>query len=69
MSISEKNWFFFAFLIYSVVAWFSVGHYHDDEYYQILDFDAYKLGFETMCSRIFAPFLSFEQFSNNLDKY
>ena len=46
MSISEKNWFFFAFLIYSVVAWFSVGHYHDDEYYQILDFAAYKLGFE-----------------------
>ena len=46
MSISEKHWFFFAFVIYSIVAWFSVGHYHDDEYYQILDFAAYKLGFE-----------------------
>ena len=46
MSISEKHWFFFAFVIYSIIAWFSVGHYHDDEYYQILDFAAYKLGFE-----------------------
>jgi phosphatidylinositol glycan class B len=46
MSISEKYWFLFAFLIYLVAAWFSVGHYHDDEYYQILDFAAYKLGFE-----------------------
>ena len=46
MNISEKHWFFFAFLIYLVAAWFSVGHYHDDEYYQILDFAAYKLGLE-----------------------
>ena len=46
MRISEKYWFIFAFLIYLVAAWFSVGHYHDDEYYQILDFAAYKLGFE-----------------------
>ena len=46
MRISEKYWFFSAFLIYLVAAWFSVGHYHDDEYYQILDFAAYKLGFE-----------------------
>ena len=46
MRISEKYWFIFAFLIYLIAAWFSVGHYHDDEYYQILDFAAYKLGFE-----------------------
>ena len=46
MNISEKHWFFFAFLIYLVAAWFSVGHYHDDEYYQVLDFAAYKLGLE-----------------------
>ena len=46
MRITEKHWFTAAFLIYLVAAWFSVGHYHDDEYYQILDFAAYKLGFE-----------------------
>ena len=46
MRISEKYWFASAFLIYLIAAWFSVGHYHDDEYYQILDFAAYKLGFE-----------------------
>ena len=46
MRITEKHWFITAFLIYLVAAWFSVGHYHDDEYYQILDFAAYKLGFE-----------------------
>ena len=46
MRITQKYWFITAFLIYLVAAWFSVGHYHDDEYYQILDFAAYKLGFE-----------------------
>ena len=46
MNISEKYWFSLAFLIYLVAAWFSVGHYHDDEYYQILDFAAYRLGLE-----------------------
>ena len=46
MTIAEKYWFVGAFLVYFIAAWFSVGHYHDDEYYQILDFAAYKLGFQ-----------------------
>ena len=46
MTIAEKYWFVGAFLVYFIAAWFSGGHYHDDEYYQILDFAAYKLGFQ-----------------------
>lgn len=41
-----KYWIVGAILIYFIAAWFSVGHYHDDEYYQILDFAALKLGFD-----------------------
>jgi len=46
MRVIPKNWLIAAFLIHLIAAWFSVGHYHDDEYYQILDFTALKLGFE-----------------------
>ena len=46
MTAIEKYWFIGAFIVCLIAAWFSVGHYHDDEYYQILDFAAYKLAFE-----------------------
>ncbi|HIF50423.1 MAG TPA: hypothetical protein EYQ42_02620 [Thiotrichaceae bacterium] len=46
MRVIPKNWLIFAVFIYLLAAWSSVGHYHDDEYYQILDFTALKLGFE-----------------------
>lgn len=41
-----KYWLVIAIIIHAIAAWFSVGHYHDDEYYQILDFVAFKLDFE-----------------------
>ncbi len=31
-------------MIHLIAAWYSVGHYHDDEYHQILNFAAAKLG-------------------------
>jgi len=46
MKTLPKYWLLVAFLIHLLAAWFSVGHYHDDEYYQILDLAAFKLGFE-----------------------
>jgi phosphatidylinositol glycan class B len=39
-----KNWLIFALLIHIIAAWYSVGHYHDDEYHQILAFTSSKIG-------------------------
>ncbi len=39
-----KYWLFAAIILHILVAWFSVGHYHDDEYAQILSFAAARMG-------------------------
>jgi phosphatidylinositol glycan class B len=39
-----KYWLFTAVILHILVAWFSVGHYHDDEYAQILSFAAARMG-------------------------
>ena len=39
----QKKLFAYAILIYLITAYFSLGHLHPDEYYQILEFAAYKL--------------------------
>ena len=33
-----------ALLVFLLTAWFSIGHHHSDEYFQILEFAQYKLG-------------------------
>ena len=38
-----RNWIVAAFVVHLIAAWFSVGHYHDDEYHQILAFAAARL--------------------------
>lgn len=43
MQIKSK-YLYFAGVIYVTAAFFSLGHLHPDEYYQILEFAAYKLG-------------------------
>ncbi len=42
MEIKPK-YLYFAVVIYLITAFFSLGHLHPDEYYQILEFAAYKL--------------------------
>ena len=42
MNTLPKNWLIAALVIHLLVAWFSVGHYHDDEYAQILNFTTAK---------------------------
>lgn len=46
MNSLPKNWLIAAILIHLLAAWFSVGHYHDDEYAQILNFTTAKTGVE-----------------------
>ena len=46
MNIIPKYFFITLILFHLIAVCFSVGHYHDDEYFQILDFVAFKLGFE-----------------------
>ena len=46
MNLFPKYWLTVAIIIHLTAAWFSIGQYHDDEYYQILDYAALKLGFE-----------------------
>ena len=40
----NRKWIVLAILVHIIAAWYSVGHYHDDEYHQILNFAAAKLG-------------------------
>jgi phosphatidylinositol glycan class B len=44
LKVIPKNWLVFAALIHIIAAWYSVGHYHDDEYHQILAFTSAKMG-------------------------
>lgn len=39
-----RYWLSAAIILHLLAAWFSVGHYHDDEYAQILNFAAFKIG-------------------------
>lgn len=39
----QAKYFIYATIIYLITAYFSLGHLHPDEYYQILEFAAYKL--------------------------
>ncbi len=42
--LDEKRLLTITFVVHLVAAWFSVGHYHADEYHQILQFAAFYLG-------------------------
>lgn len=44
MNSLPRNWLITAIIIHLLAAWFSVGHYHDDEYAQILNFTSAKTG-------------------------
>ncbi len=43
--ILKPKYIYIALILYTVTAYFSMGHNSPDEYYQILEFAAYKLGF------------------------
>lgn len=45
-STLPRNWLVAAIVAHLLVAWFSVGHYHDDEYAQILNFATSKIGMD-----------------------
>ena len=69
MNSIPKNWLIAAILIHLLAAWFSVGHYHDDEYAQILNFTTSKTGadmqrglaweFEAGVRSGFQPFIAY----------
>ena len=40
----ERYIFLVALVLYGVSAWFSMGFYHGDEHFQIIEFAAYKIG-------------------------
>lgn len=46
MTSLPKYWLIAAIIIHLLAAWFSVGHYHDDEYAQILNFATSKIGMD-----------------------
>lgn len=43
-----RNWLLLGLLVQVVAAWFSVGYFHPDEHYQILEFYNYKRGLSPM---------------------
>ncbi len=69
MNSITKHWLAIAIVIHLLVAWFSLGHYHDDEYAQILNFATSKIGvdmqselmweFEAGVRSGFQPFIAF----------
>ena len=46
MNSLPRYWLTAAILIYVLASWFSMGHYHDDEYAQILNFATSKIGLD-----------------------
>jgi GPI mannosyltransferase 3 len=46
MNSLPKYWLGIAITIHLLAAWFSIGHYHDDEYAQILSFATSKIGMD-----------------------
>jgi len=69
MTSLPKNWLVAAIILHLLAAWFSVGHYHDDEYAQILNFATSRIGldmqsqlmweFEAGVRSGFQPFIAF----------
>ncbi len=69
MTSLPKYWLIAAIILHLLAAWFSVGHYHDDEYAQILNFATSKIGvdmqsqlmweFEAGVRSGFQPFVAF----------
>lgn len=69
MNSLPKNWLIIAIVLHLLAAWFSAGHYHDDEYAQILNFATSKIGadmqsqlmweFESGVRSGFQPFIAF----------
>jgi phosphatidylinositol glycan class B len=69
MNSLPKNWLVIAIILHILAAWFSVGHYHDDEYAQILNFATSKIGadmqsqlmweFEAGVRSGFQPFIAY----------
>ncbi len=39
-----RKWIYIGLLVQLIAAWFSVGYYHPDEHYQVLEFCNYRLG-------------------------
>ncbi len=69
MTSLPKYWLVAAIIIHLLAAWFSVGHYHDDEYAQILNFATSKMGMDMQSELMwefkagvrsgFQPFIAF----------
>ena len=69
MKSLPKYWLIIAVALHLFAAWFSVGHYHDDEYAQILNFATSRIGmdmqselmweFEAGVRSGFQPFIAF----------
>jgi GPI mannosyltransferase 3 len=69
MASLPRYWFVIAIIIYLLATWFSVGHYHDDEYAQILNFATSKIGMDMQSELMwefkagvrsgFQPFIAF----------
>ncbi len=69
MTSLPKYWLTAAIIIHLLAAWFSVGHYHDDEYAQILNFATSKIGMDMQSELMwefkagvrsgFQPFIAF----------
>ena len=69
MKSLPKYWLITAILLHLLAAWFSVGHYHDNEYAQILNFATSKIGmdmqselmweFKTGVRSGFQPFIAY----------
>lgn len=62
-----RRWFIISFIVMVVTAWFSVGYFHPDEHYQVLEFYNYKKGlspladlpweYNTHCRPALQPFM------------
>lgn len=69
MNSLPRYWLTTAIILHLIAAWMSVGHYHDDEYAQILNFATSKIGmdmqsqlmweFEAGVRSGFQPFIAF----------
>ncbi len=69
MNSLPKYWLITAITLHLLAAWFSVGHYHDDEYAQILNFATSRIGMDMQSELMwefkagvrsgFQPFIAF----------
>jgi len=68
-SVFIYRWFAISLVLHLIVAWFSIGFYHFDEHFQILEFAGYKIGhspasalpweFEAQIRSAFQPFIAY----------